>query len=207
MARVHACDGSVRPLILEGNVVRLEPMAPEHHAGLCEVGLDEELWRWTVALVRSPHDMRAYIESALALRAEGTAYPFTTFERASGRIVGSTRYGNIDAANRRLEIGWTWIGRQWQRTGINTDAKYLMLRHAFEVMDCVRVELKTDALNTRSRTAIARIGAREEGVLRSHMITASGRLRDTVYFSILAEEWPEVKLRLEAMLQRSAPRQ
>ena len=195
----------MRPLILEGDVVRLEPLAPEHHAALCDIGLDDELWRWTVALVRSPDDMRAYIESALALRAQGTAYPFTTVERASGRVVGSTRYGNIDAANRRLEIGWTWIGRDWQRTTINTEAKYLMLRHAFEVMGCVRVELKTDALNTRSRTAIARIGAREEGVLRSHMITASGRVRDTVFFSIISEEWPAVKQRLEAMLQRRSP--
>ena len=189
-------------VILEGDVVRLEPLALAHHSALCEVGLDEELWRWTLSLVRTPAEMHSYIESALALRDAGTAYPFATIDRASGRVVGSTRYGNIDAANRRLEIGWTWLGREWQRTGINTEAKYLMLRHAFEMMNCVRVELKTDALNARSRAAIERIGARQEGVLRSHMITASGRVRDTVYFSILQEEWPQVKRALQAKLQQ-----
>ena len=185
---------------LEGDVVRLEPLAPAHHKGLCDVGLDDELWRWTMSLVRQPEEMQRYIEDALHQRDAGTAFPFATIERASGRVIGSTRFGNIDAANRKVEIGWTWIGRSWQRTAVNTEAKYLMLRHAFEVMDCLRVEFKTDVLNARSRTALARIGATEEGVLRSHMITASGRVRDTVYFSILAAEWPRVKSTLAERL-------
>ena len=188
---------------LEGNVVRLEPLTPAHHAGLCDVGLDDELWRWTLSLVRSPEEMQRYIEQALQERAAGTAFPFATIDRASGRVVGSTRYGNMDATHRKLEIGWTWIGGPWQRTAVNTEAKYLMLRHAFEVMDCLRVEFKTDVLNARSRAALTRIGAIEEGILRSHMITASGRTRDTVYFSILAAEWPRVKTTLAARLPAS----
>lgn len=185
---------------LEGTVVRLEPLSPAHHAGLCDVGLDDELWRWTLSLVRSREEMQRYIEQALRERDAGTAFPFATIERASGRVIGSTRYGNMDATHRKLEIGWTWIGRSWQRTAVNTEAKFLLLRHAFEVMDCLRVEFKTDVLNVRSRAALARIGATEEGILRSHMITASGRVRDTVYFSILAAEWPRVKTMLAARL-------
>lgn len=191
--------------VLEGAHVRLEPLTPGHHAALCEVGLDDDIWRWTYSLVRSPEEMREYIESALRLRDEGAAYPFATVERATGRVVGSTRYGNVDPANRRVEIGWTWLGTAWQRTPINTEAKYLMLRHAFETLECLRVELKTDALNARSREAIVRIGAKEEGVLRSHMITRSGRVRDTVYYGIIAAEWPGVKEALEAKLRRPWP--
>lgn len=144
--------------------------------------------------------MRDYIGSALVAQAAGTAMPFATVERASGRVVGSTRFMNIDVANRRVEIGATWIAKPWQRSAINTEAKYLMLRHAFETLKCIRVELKTDALNQRSRQAILRIGAREEGVLRQHMVTWSGRLRDSVYFSILDSEWAGVKADLEARL-------
>lgn len=188
---------------LEGNVVRLVPLSLSHHTGLCEIGLDDELWQWTMSLVRSPEEMQRYIEDALHQRDAAAAFPFATIERASGRVIGSTRFGNMDAANRKVEIGWTWIARSWQRTAVNTEAKYLMLRHAFEVMDCLRVEFKTDVLNARSRAALARIGATEEGILRSHMITASGRVRDTVYFSILAAEWPRVKTTLAARLPAS----
>ncbi|HEX7050857.1 MAG TPA: GNAT family protein [Longimicrobiales bacterium] len=191
-----------RPVRLDGRFIRLEPLGRTHLAALCEVGLDEELWRWTVARVRTIDEMRAYIEAAITARVAGTAYPFAIVELGSGRVVGSTRFGNIDRANRRLEIGWSWIGRPWQRTPINTEAKYLMLRFAFEELECLRVELKTDALNARSRTAIARIGAKEEGTLRSHVITASGRVRDTVYYSIIAAEWPGVRTALEAKLRR-----
>jgi RimJ/RimL family protein N-acetyltransferase len=148
--------------------------------------------------------MRDYIDSALEAQAAGTAIPFATVERASGRVIGSTRYMNIDTANRRVEIGSTWLAKPWQRTAMNTEAKYLMLRHAFETLGCVRVELKTDALNQQSRQAILRIGAREEGTLRQHMVTWSGRLRDTVYFSILDSEWPGVKANLEAKLRQPA---
>src|SRR4030081_1121871 len=123
-------------------------------------------------------------------------------ERSSGRVIGTTRFMNFDRVNRRLEIGSTWIAPAWQRTAVNTEAKYLMLRHAFEVWKCFRVELKTDALNQESRNAILRLGAKEEGTLRRHVLTWTGRVRDSVYFSILDSEWPEVKARMENMLAR-----
>ncbi|HVZ85339.1 MAG TPA: GNAT family protein, partial [Polyangia bacterium] len=193
-------DLNVTPVILEGARVRLEPLAEAHHAALCAVGLVEDLWRWSPKPLLTPADMTAYIAFALAEQAAGRALPFVTVDRPSGRIVGSTRFGNIDKANRRVEIGWTWLAPELQRTGANTEAKYLMLRHAFETLGCLRVELKTDALNARSRAAIARIGAREEGTLRRHMLTASGRVRDTVYYSVVDEEWPAVKAELERRL-------
>jgi N-acetyltransferase len=190
-----------KPITLEGRSVRLEQLTAAHHAALCEVGLDPELWRLIPYRVFTADEMRDYIGSALEAQAAGTAIPFATVERASGRVVGSTRFMNIDAANRRVEIGATWIAKPWQRTALNTEAKYLMLRHAFETLDCIRVELKTDALNQQSRQAILRIGAREEGIFRQHMVTWSGRLRDTVYYSILDSEWPSVKESLEAKLK------
>ena len=190
----------VQPVTLEGKCIRLEPLSLAHHAALCHVGLDQDVWRWITAPVRTPEEMRAYIETALAEQAAGTALPFATIERASGRAIGSTRYGNIDRSNRRVEIGWTWIARPWQRTAVNTEAKYLMLRHAFETLGCIRVEIKTDSLNERSRKAILRIGAQEEGTFRNHMITASGRIRHTVYYSIIDSEWPAVKANLEEKL-------
>lgn len=187
---------SVAPVVLEGAHVRLEPLIPAHLDALCAVGLDEALWRWSPWPVRSRGDMAAYLDAALEGRARGDMLPFATVERAGGVVVGSTRYGNIDLGNRRVEIGWTWIARPWQRTAVNTEAKLLMLRHAFDRLGCRRVELKTDALNAPSRRAILRIGAREEGILRKHMVTAGGRMRDTVYFSILDEEWPDVEREL-----------
>ena len=195
------------PVTLEGCHVRLEPLSLEHLPALCEVGLDPELWRWTVSRVRTPEEMRAYVEAALRQQAAGTALPFATVERAAGRVVGSTRFGNLDSTNRRVEIGWTWVARPWQRSPVNTEAKYLMLRHAFSALGCIRVELKTDALNERSRAAILRLGAREEGTLRRHVHTESGRVRDTVYFSILDSEWPSVRAELEEKLRPpSTPR-
>lgn len=191
---------NVAPVTLEGRVVRLEPLTTGHVDALSAVGLDADLWRWTTVTVRSADDVHRYVEAALRWQADGTALPFVTVHRGDNRVVGCTRFGNIDRANRRAEIGWTWVGRQWQRTAVNTEAKLLMLRHAFETMGCIRVELKTDALNEVSRRAILRIGAKEEGTLRSHMITDTGRVRDTVYFSILKAEWPAVKQALEAKL-------
>lgn len=193
----------IAPVTLEGRHVRLEPLSLAHHAALSEVGLEEELWRWIPAPVRTPDEMREYIQTALREQAAGTALPFATVDRASGRAVGSTRYGNIDGANRRVEIGWTWVAPAWQRTAVNTEAKYLMLRHAFETLGCIRVELKTDSLNQRSRRAILRLGAQEEGTFRNHMITASGRIRHTVYYSVTDAEWPAVKSRLEEKLSRA----
>ena len=200
---IRATPG-LEPVVLDGTFVRLEPMTLEHHAGLSEVGLDPEIWRLTVVFIRTPEEMRSYMESALELRRQGTSFPFVTIERSSGRIVGSTRFGNYDAANRRIEIGWTWLARAWQRTAINTEAKYLMLTHAFEKLRCVRVELKTDVLNTPSRKAMLRIGAKEEGVLRKHTLMWTGRYRDSIYYSILDEEWPQVKEQLEGLLIRRA---
>src|SRR5215467_8059353 len=191
---------SVAPVVLEGQYVRLEPLQEDHRAGLAAVGLDEELWRWIPTPVRTAEEMATYIATALREQAQGVSLPFALVERQTGRPIGSTRYGNIDRANHRVEIGWTWVAREWQRTAINTEAKYLLLTHAFETLGCIRVELKTDSLNERSRAAIRRIGAREEGVFRNHMITASGRIRHTVYFSIVDSEWPGVKGGLEARL-------
>ena len=192
---------NVEPATLEGRTVRLEPLSQTHLDQLCEVGLDEDLWRWIPSSpVRNREEMRAYIQEALDGQAREIALPFATILKERGRAIGSTRYGNIDRQNRRVEIGWTWIGRPWQRTAVNTEAKYLMLQHAFEMLGCIRVELKTDALNERSRRAILRIGGSEEGTFRRHIITSSGRVRDTVYFSIVDREWPEVKAGLEARL-------
>lgn len=190
----------VAPVVLDGQHVRLEPLSEDHLEGLAAVGLDEELWRWIPAPVRTVEEMAAYIAIALREQRQGVSLPFALVERQTGRPIGSTRYGNIDRTHHRVEIGWTWVAREWQRTAINTEAKYLLLKHGFETLGCIRVELKTDSLNERSRAAILRIGAREEGIFRNHMITASGRIRHTVYFSIVDSEWPAVKARLGARL-------
>jgi RimJ/RimL family protein N-acetyltransferase len=195
-----AGEMQVDPVVLEGIHVRLEPLSRKHIAGLCEVGLEEQLWRWIPTPVRTADDMAAYVELALKEQANGVSLPFAQIEKATGRLIGSTRYMNIDRVHHRLEIGCTWIGREWQRTAANTEAKYSLLRHAFETLGCMRVELKTDSLNDKSRAAILRIGAKEEGIFRNHMITSSGRIRHTVYFSVIDSEWPEVKSRLERKL-------
>jgi len=192
----------LEPVTLEGAHVRLEPLAESHFQGLSEVALDPELWRLIPITIRTPEELKASIDAMLAAQVAGTTLPFVTIERSSQRVIGATRFMNIDFANRRLEIGGTWIAKPWQRTAINTEAKYLMLRHAFETLGCFRVELKTDALNEKSRNAILRIGAKEEGTLRRHTLTWTGRMRDTVYFSILDSEWPQVKAGLEAKLTR-----
>ena len=155
--------------------------------------------------MKTREDFQRLVDKAFTEQERGESIVFVTVERKSGRTVGSTRFMNIDRANRRVEIGSTWIAPAWQRTPVNTEAKYLMLRHAFEVWGCVRVELKTDALNQKSRNAILRIGAKEEGTLRRHVVTWTGRIRDSVYFSILDDEWPEVKTKLEARLRAATP--
>jgi RimJ/RimL family protein N-acetyltransferase len=194
-------DMIVEACVLEGAHVRLEPLSLDHLDALTAVGLDPDLWQWTLAQNRTPEDMRRYVETALAEHRAGQALPFATVERTSGRVVGSTRFAAIERSHRRVEIGWTWIARPWQRTVVNTEAKFLMLRHAFEVWGCVRVELKTNAKNERSRRAILRIGAVEEGTLRKHQLNADGTPRDSVYFSIIDDEWAPVKSRLEGMLR------
>jgi len=192
----------VEPVILDGDRVRLEPMRRDHLDDLAEAGKHEELWRWTSNKATTRDTMSEYMEAALAGAADGNAVPFVTIDKPSATLVGSTRFGNIDPVNRRVEIGWTWISPTFQRTYVNSEAKYLMLRHAFDVWDCVRVELKTDVLNDKSRAAMLRLGAVEEGVLRRHILTYTGRFRDSIYYSILDHEWPAVRARLEARLRR-----
>jgi N-acetyltransferase len=190
----------IEPVTLEGQYVRLEPLTVNHYSQLCEVGIDEDIWRWFPVPVQTPEDLYEFIDSALKDQMKGLALPFATIEKASNRAIGSTRFANIDRSNRRVEIGWTWIGKKWQRTSINTEAKYLMLQHAFETWGCIRVELKTDSLNEQSRKAILRIGAKEEGVFRNHMITSSGRIRHSVYYSVIDTEWSIVKTKLQEKL-------
>ncbi|MGH8401227.1 MAG: GNAT family N-acetyltransferase [Gammaproteobacteria bacterium] len=187
-------------IALEGRQVGLEPLSFDHLDGLCTMGLGESLWQWIPSPVRNRDEMRTYIETALDEQQRGVSLPFATILKATGQVIGSTRFANMDLKNRHVEIGWTWIGVPWQRTAVNTEAKFLMLTYAFETLGCLRVELKTDALNARSRQAILRLGAKQEGIFRKHMLTASGRVRDTVYFSILDTEWPAVKAGLQAKL-------
>ncbi len=193
---------NIYPVILDGKRVRLEPLTQAHHAQLCEVGLDEELWKLTTAIIRTPEDLRKYIDTAAKDFLDGKALPFAIIEKNSNKAVGSTRFGNIETAHRRVEIGWTWIGRQWQRTSVNTETKYLLLSHAFDTLGCMRVEFKTDSTNSRSRHALLRIGAKEEGIFRNHMIVHGGRIRHSVYFSIIDSEWNGVKRELEKKLAK-----
>lgn len=194
----------VTPVTLQGSVVRLEPIRRDHAELFWQAAKDalDNIFQWIPYRMKTPEDFEHLIEKALGEQERGESVVFANVELSSGQIIGSTRFMNIDRASRRVEIGSTWITPAWQRTAVNTEAKYLMLRHAFEVWQCMRVELKTDALNQRSRNAILRIGAKEEGTLRRHLITWTGRVRDTVYFSILDNEWPEVKKNLEVKLQR-----
>lgn len=193
---------ALSPFSLQGTHVRLEPLRPEHAPMLWEIAKDHlsDLFQWIPYKLHSLEDFEAFNRQVLDEQSRGLSVPFASFKRNSNQIVGTTRYMNMDLANRKVEIGSTWIAPRWQRTAINTEAKFLMLRHAFEVWKCLRVELKTDALNQRSRRAILRLGAKEEGTLRKHMLADDGRQRDSVYFSILDSEWPEVKVRLESSL-------
>ena len=186
----------VGPVTLEGKYVRLEPMRVDHLPALCKVGLDESLWEWTNNVVKESGDLERYVRAAMADQMQSKSVPFVTIEKESGTIVGSTRFMNIDVDHKKAEIGCTWINPKWQRTVINTEAKLLMLEYAFETWKCVRVELKTDSNNKKSRKAIKRIGGVEEGTLRNHMITETGRLRNSVYFSIIQSEWESVRAKL-----------
>ena len=191
---------NVVPVTLTGSRVRMEPLDLDRHfEGLSGIGLDPDLWKWTLNACATPDQLRDYLETALREQREGRSLPFATIDVASGQVAGCTRFGNIETQHRKAEIGWTWVGRPFQRSHVNTEAKYLMLSHAFETWGCVRVELKTNVLNRRSRDAMLRIGCVEEGVLRQNMISDRGVRRDTVYYSILDHEWPAVKERLEAM--------
>jgi len=187
------------PVTLSGRHVRLEPLAERHAADLAEAGRDEEIWRY---MPRRPlarvEDALEFIGAALEAAKDGSQVPFAIVE-PSGRAIGSTRYFDIRREHRGLEIGWTWLGRAWQRTAVNTECKRLLLEHAFEALGALRVQLKTDARNLRSQRAIERIGGVREGVLRAHMVMPDGFVRDSVMYSITAGEWPGVKRRLEEM--------
>jgi len=192
----------VEPVVLEGERVRLEPLARSHVDDLLLVAFDPTLWRWTLARPTDRAGLEAWVEAALENRAAGTEMPFVTVDRASGRAVGSTRFMSIVPEHRRLEIGWTWLGGAYHRTGANREAKYLQLRHAFETLGANRVEFKTDALNERANPALLGIGATFEGAFRDHMVMPEGRLRTSNYYSVIAPEWPAVKARLETALGR-----
>jgi RimJ/RimL family protein N-acetyltransferase len=193
----------VRPVTLEGRVARLEPLAPRHAAGLLRAGGDADIWAYLpVNPSESLAEMGRWVAAALEAQARGTDLPFAIVRRADGAVVGSTRYLNIARHDRGLEIGWTWLGREVRRTAINTECKYLLLRHAFEGLGAIRVQLKTDLRNERSQRAIERIGAVREGVLRKHMIVQGGHRRDTVMYSVIDTEWPAVRARLEGMMAR-----
>jgi len=185
----------VQPVVLEGAEVRMEPLSFAHEEDLTSI-LDATLTQWFPKPMTTRADMHAFIAEALAAQKAGSALPFATVLQSTGKAIGGTRFGNIDRANRHVEIGWTFVARAYQRSPVNTEAKLLMLTHAFETWDCLRVEFKTDSLNIQSRTALLRLGAVEEGIFRNHVVCASGRIRHSVYFSITCEEWPGVKQRL-----------
>jgi N-acetyltransferase len=190
----------VQPVTLEGSIVRLEPLSLDHLDGLAEVAFDESIWRWTIAQPTEIGGLRDWVTTALAHRADGSEMPFATVDVATGRPIGSTRFMSIVPEHRRLEIGWTWVAPAWQRTGANQEAKYLQLRHAFEVLDANRVEFKTDSLNEKANPALVSIGATFEGTFRNHMIMPGGRLRHSNYYSLTREEWPDRKAKLEARI-------
>ena len=187
----------IEPVTLESDRLILRPLSLEDIPALAQAAGDGSLWEKKTTTVPQPEGFEFYVRTALELQSAGLALPFATVVRDGNRVVGSTRFMNIDAANRRVEIGTTWIAQSWQRTFVNTHAKYLMLRHAFEVMGCNAVELRTHSRNEQSRAAIERLGAKLDGILRRHMIMPDGHVRNTVVYSIIKEEWPEVKFKLE----------
>ncbi len=192
----------VQPVVLTGARVRLEPLALDHLADLVTVGLDPTIWALTIARPTDASGIEAWLRGSLTGRAAGTEMPFATIDVASGRAIGSSRFMSIVPDHRRLEIGWTWVGTSFQRTGANREAKYLQLTHAFDVLGANRVEFKTDARNEKSRAALLGIGASFEGIFRNHMIMPTGPLRDSAWYSVTAEDWPRVKDHLEASLAR-----
>jgi RimJ/RimL family protein N-acetyltransferase len=192
----------IEPVVLEGRHVVLEPLQPDHVPALQTAAADGELWRLWYTSVPGPETTEAYVEQALAGQRAHTAMPFAVRHRDDGEVIGSTRYCRIDATNRRLEVGYTWYAKRYQRTAVNGECKLLLLRHAFETLGAIAVELRTHWHNHPSRTAIARLGAKQDGVLRNHMIMPDGTYRDTVVFSIIEGEWPSVRRGLEHRLER-----
>jgi len=192
---------NIKPVILEGSLVRLEPLSESHVPALAHVGLDPNIWEFMLyGDIRTEEDLRGWVLEMLARQARGSDLPFAVIHLPGGAVCGATRYLDIRPEHRSIEIGGTWYGAAYQGSGVNVEAKYLLLRHAFEELGCIRVQLKTDLLNLRSQKAIERLGAVREGVMRSHMILWNGRRRDSVIYSILESEWPAVKQRLEVRL-------
>jgi len=192
----------VQPIILGGKVVRLEPLSESHVPDLTISGQDESIWHYMLYnTIRTEQQMHSWVLDLLDRQTKGTDLPFAVIHLESGRVIGATRYLNIRPQDRALEIGGTWYSVEFQRTAVNTECKYLLLKHAFEGLKCIRVQFKTDLRNERSQRALERIGAVKEGILRSHMITPDGYIRDSVFYSILASEWSVVKARLEEKLQ------
>jgi len=192
----------IEPVTLEGRIVRLEPLRLDHVPGLAEVGLDPAIWRWTIARPQTEDDLRDWAEAAIRNRDAGTEFPFATIEASTGRPIGSSRYMSIVLEHRRLEIGWTWLAPAWQRSGANREAKLLMLTHAFETLGCRRVEFKTDSNNEPSRTALLGIGATFEGIFRKHMVMPGDGVRHSAWYSVIDDEWPEVRANLLRRLGR-----
>jgi RimJ/RimL family protein N-acetyltransferase len=191
----------VKPVTLEGSIVRLEPLSESHLAGLAEVAFDPAIWRWTLARPTDIDGLRAWLQTAVANLRAGTELPFATVDVATGKPIGSTRFMSIVPEHRRLEIGWTWVAASNQRRGANQEAKYLQLRHAFEELGANRVEFKTDSSNERANPALVSIGATFEGTFRNHMIMPDQRLRHSNYYAVAAEDWPDGKARLEERLR------
>jgi N-acetyltransferase len=192
------------PVTLEGNLVRLEPLRMDHYAALKEIAFHPDIWRWMTDPMKSEADLQCYIQRALEAAAAGQAMPWVTRSKKDNRVIGSTRFADIHSVYRTLEIGWTWMHPDYQRTGINVEAKYMQLRHAFEAMGARRVAFKTHQNNLKSQTAIQALGAKPEGVFRNHVIMPDGSARHSHWYSIIDEEWPEVKARLETRMQRFA---
>lgn len=191
----------VEPVTLTGKRARLEPLSERHVKGLAQIGVGQDFWKFMLyGDMETEQDMRNWVTDMLARAQRGSDLPFAVIDLASGRIAGATRYLNIEPVHRGLEIGGTWYGTEFQRTAINTECKYLLLRHAFETLHCIRVQLKTDSRNIRSQKAIERIGAKKEGVLRNHMILLDGAYRDSVFYSVIDSEWADVKKKLDEML-------
>ena len=197
----------VAPVVLRGRHVVLEPLAREHEAALRDAASDGALWELWFTSVPAPDGVTAYIEGALAMREHHGAMPFVVRDAGDGTILGSTRFCNVEAQHRRLEIGYTWYAQRVQRSAVNTECKLLLLAHAFEQLSCIAVEFRTNSFNFRSREAIARLGAKQDGILRNHMVLPDGTRRDTVVFSILDTEWPAVKKHLQLRLARHGTRE
>lgn len=195
-------SGILKPVTLQGRHVQLLPLSQDHHDGLVSAVRDGDLWKLWYTSAPSPDGMRVEIDRQLGLRESGSMLPFTVVDPKTGDVAGMTTYMNIDATNRRVEIGSTWYARRVQRTALNTEAKLLLFAHAFDALECIAVEFRTHFMNLGSRGAIERLGAKLNGILRNHSVSSNGTLRDTCVYSVIASEWPTVRAHLEWQLEK-----